>query len=35
VLKTGHPTVVVYVLDLGLVVPLMLMAGHWLRLRRP
>jgi hypothetical protein len=35
VLKTGHPTGVIYVLDLGLVVPLMLMAGHWVRQRRP
>jgi hypothetical protein len=35
VLKTGHPTGVVYVLDLGLVVPLMLLAGRWLRQRRP
>jgi hypothetical protein len=35
VLKTGHPTGVIYILDLGLVVPLMLLAGHWLRQRRP
>jgi hypothetical protein len=35
VLKTGHPTGVVYILDLGLVVPLMLLAGRWLRQRRP
>ena len=35
VLKTGHPTGVVYILDLGLVVPLMLLAGRWVRQRRP
>jgi hypothetical protein len=35
VLKTGHPTGVIYVLDLGVVVPLMLLAGRWLRQRRP
>jgi hypothetical protein len=35
VLETGHPTGVIYVLDLGLVVPLMLLAGRWLRQRRP
>ena len=35
VLKTGHPTGVIYVLDLGLVVPLMLLAGRWVRQRRP
>jgi hypothetical protein len=35
VLATGHPTGVIYVLDLGLVVPLMLLAGRWLRQRRP
>jgi hypothetical protein len=35
ILKTGHPTGVIYVLDLGLVVPLMLLAGRWLRERRP
>ena len=32
---TGHPTSPVYVLDLGLVVPLMVLAGVWLRGRRP
>lgn len=32
---TLHPTSPVYVLDLGLVVPLLLMAGAWLRARRP
>ena len=35
VTDTGHPTSPVYVLDLGLVVPLMLLAGAWLRRRRP
>jgi hypothetical protein len=35
VAKTGHPTGVIYILDLGLVVPLLVMAGHWLRARRP
>lgn len=35
VLKTGHPTGVIYILDLGLVVPLLLLAGRWLRQRRP
>lgn len=33
--QTGHPTGVIYLLDLGLVVPLLLLAGHWLRARRP
>jgi hypothetical protein len=35
VVKSGHPTGVIYILDLGLVVPLLLLAGHWLRARRP
>lgn len=35
VLKTGHPTGVIYVLDLGLVVPLLLLAGRWVRAGRP
>jgi hypothetical protein len=35
VLKTGHPTGVIYIVDLGLVVPLMLLAGRWVRQRRP
>lgn len=35
VLDTGHPTSPVYVLDLGLVVPLLLLTAHWLRHRRP
>jgi hypothetical protein len=35
VVKTGHPTGVVYILDLGLVVPLFLLAGKWLRAREP
>jgi hypothetical protein len=35
VLKTGHPTGVIYILDLGLVVPLLLLAGRWVRQRRP
>ena len=35
VTKTGHPTGVVYILDLGAVVPLMLFTGAWLRYRRP
>jgi hypothetical protein len=35
VLKSGHPTGVIYTLDLGLVVPPMLLAGHWVRQRRP
>lgn len=35
VVKTGHPTGVVYIADLGLVVPLMLLAGAWIRARRP
>ena len=35
VTDTGHPTSPVYVLDLGLVVPLMLLAGACLRRRRP
>ena len=28
---TGHPTSPVYILDLGFVVPLMIVAGLWLR----
>jgi hypothetical protein len=32
---SGHPTGVIYLLDLGLVVPLMLLAGSWLRAHRP
>jgi hypothetical protein len=35
VTRTGHLTGVVYIADLGLVVPLMLLAGWWLRDRRP
>lgn len=35
VLDTAHPTSPVYVLDLGFVVPLMLLAGWWLRHDRP
>jgi hypothetical protein len=35
VVKSGHPTGVIYILDLGLVVPVMLLAGGWLRARRP
>jgi hypothetical protein len=35
VTKTGGATGVVYILDLGLVVPLMLLAGSWIRRRRP
>ena len=35
VVKTGHPTGVIYILDLGLVVPLLVLAGRWLRARRP
>jgi hypothetical protein len=35
VAATGHPTSPVYILDLGLVVPLMLLAAVWLRARRP
>ncbi|MFP5319975.1 MAG: hypothetical protein ACLGI2_17000 [Acidimicrobiia bacterium] len=35
VTDTGHPTSPVYVLDLGLVVPAMVLAGIWLRQRRP
>ena len=31
VTDSGHPTSPVYVLDLGLAVPLMLLAAHWLR----
>ena len=34
VAQTGHPTSPVYILDLGLVVPLMLLASRWL-VRRP
>jgi hypothetical protein len=35
VVKSGHPTGVIYILDLGLVVPVMVLAGGWLRARRP
>jgi hypothetical protein len=35
VVRTGHPTGVIYILDLGLVVPLLVLAGRWLRARRP
>jgi hypothetical protein len=35
VAKTGHPTGVIYLLDLGLVAPLLLLVGRWLRARRP
>jgi uncharacterized protein (DUF697 family) len=35
VARTGHPTSPVYILDLGLVVPLMLLASRWLGRRRP
>ena len=35
VIETGHPTLVIYILDLGLVVPLLLLVGRWLRQRRP
>ena len=35
VVKSGHPTGVIYILDLGLVVPLLVLAGHWLRAHRP
>ena len=35
VVDTAHPTSPVYVLDLGLVVPLMLLGGTWVRRRRP
>lgn len=35
VAQTGHPTSPVYILDLGLVVPLMLLASRWLGRRRP
>ncbi len=35
VTDTLHPTSPVYILDLGLVVPLLLLAGAWLRARRP
>jgi hypothetical protein len=33
--KRGHPTGVIYILGLGLVVPLMLLTGSWIRARRP
>ena len=33
VVDTGHPTSPVYVLDLGFVVPLLLLTGYWLRRR--
>ncbi len=35
VTDTGHPTSPVYILDLGLVVPMLMLAGLWLRERRP
>ena len=35
VTRSGHPTSPVHILDLGLVVPLMLLASRWLRQRRP
>jgi len=35
VLDTGHPTSPVYILDIGFVVPLMLLAGTWLKHQRP
>lgn len=35
VAQTGHPTSPVHILDLGLVVPLMLLAARWLGRRRP
>jgi hypothetical protein len=35
VAQTGHPTSPVHILDLGLVVPLMLLASRWLGRRRP
>jgi hypothetical protein len=35
VAQTGHPTSPVHILDLGLVVPLMLLACRWLGRRRP
>jgi hypothetical protein len=35
VLKTAHPPGAVYIVDLGLVVPLMLLTGRWIRDRRP
>lgn len=35
VLDTGHPTSPVFILDLGLIVPLMILAGSWLRSNRP
>jgi hypothetical protein len=35
VVRTGHPTGVIYIVDLGLVVPLMLLAGRWVRARHP
>lgn len=35
VVLTGHPTSPVYILDLGFVVPLMIVAGFWLRRGSP
>jgi hypothetical protein len=35
VAQTGHPTSPVHILDVGLVVPLMLLASRWLSRRRP
>jgi hypothetical protein len=35
VIRSGHPTGVIYIADLGLVVPLMLLVGGWIRARRP
>jgi len=35
VTETGHPTSPVYILDLGLVVPMLLLAGAWLRSGKP
>ena len=35
VAQTGHPTSPVYILDLGLIVPMMLLASRWLGRRRP
>ena len=35
VAQTAHPTSPVYILDLGLVVPLMLLTSRWLGHRRP
>ena len=35
VAQTGHPTFPLYILDLGLIVPMMLLASRWLARRRP